>query len=564
MLYSRHIGLPDGSRGRSVEHVFETRADDAQAELSGVELLRRAVQRLLSETPVELPGSVALERLRALTTGIEQLQAARLAAVRDVDARELFALDGAGSTRGWLRAQLGGDDGQLALARRLGSRPSVEAAHAAAALSTRAASQVCAALDKVPAEVDEGQLLGVLRDGVPDVLRQQSGALAPDDAAALAQRTADAALLETCCAATTRTPAQRLEPAFVLLAERLPAGLLGWALRCLVDPLLPDGTEDDPADPYYLELRPLLDGDVDVRGHLDAETGQCLAAEIERRLRAARAAEEAAAAEDAAGRAGTIGAADPAPAMGGVAGGVDDVEGSDDVDGSGGVGGSDLDAWDAALDASTAPVGGRTRSAAGDATDRPVSTPRRLVTAGRRRFDALRALLRDLGEVVPGSGQARPVSLTITASVEAVEGRLGALPGLLTTSGLPVPLSTATLQRMGCHSELNVVLLDALGKPVGASGTHRSATRRERRALRAQWGPTCAVRGCRSTLTVPHHVVPWWSSRQTRLRDLAPLCEHCHHDLHEGRRTLRLRDGRLVDDHGWATEPVPLAASAAA
>ncbi|MGI8535929.1 MAG: hypothetical protein ACR2K2_05405, partial [Mycobacteriales bacterium] len=38
---------------------------------------------------------------------------------------------------------------------------------------------------------------------------------------------------------------------------------------------------------------------------------------------------------------------------------------------------------------------------------------------------------------------------------------------------------------------------------------------------------------------------------QTRLRDLAPVCTHCHHDLHEGHATLRLRDGRLINDHGW-------------
>ena len=34
------------------------------------------------------------------------------------------------------------------------------------------------------------------------------------------------------------------------------------------------------------------------------------------------------------------------------------------------------------------------------------------------------------------------------------------------------------------------------------------------------------------------------------LRDTVPVCEHCHHDLHEGHRTLLLRDQRLIDDHG--------------
>jgi hypothetical protein len=75
--------------------------------------------------------------------------------------------------------------------------------------------------------------------------------------------------------------------------------------------------------------------------------------------------------------------------------------------------------------------------------------------------------------------------------------------------------------------------------------------RAERRALRARWGPHCAVDGCTHTRTVPHHAVPWWLSHLTRLSDLVPLCASCHHDLHEGHRTLRLRDQRLIDDHGW-------------
>jgi len=83
--------------------------------------------------------------------------------------------------------------------------------------------------------------------------------------------------------------------------------------------------------------------------------------------------------------------------------------------------------------------------------------------------------------------------------------------------------------------------------------------RRERRALRARWGPTCATAGCHHTRTVPHHVRPWWLSHFTRLRDLVPLCTSCHVDLHEGHRTLRLRDGRLIDDHGWVTA-IPTAA----
>ena len=127
------------------------------------------------------------------------------------------------------------------------------------------------------------------------------------------------------------------------------------------------------------------------------------------------------------------------------------------------------------------------------------------------------------------------------------------LPGLLLTDHRPAPLSTEALQRMGCYSELNAVLLDALGNPIGASGTHRSATPRERRALLARWGPGCIIAGCTGTDTTPHHVEPWWKCKQTRLRDLAPVCTHCHHDIHDGHATLRLRDGRRIDANGWVT-----------
>jgi hypothetical protein len=34
---------------------------------------------------------------------------------------------------------------------------------------------------------------------------------------------------------------------------------------------------------------------------------------------------------------------------------------------------------------------------------------------------------------------------------------------------------------------------------------------------------------------------------------MIPACEHCHHDLHDGHRTLRLRDGRLINEYGWLT-----------
>lgn len=65
--------------------------------------------------------------------------------------------------------------------------------------------------------------------------------------------------------------------------------------------------------------------------------------------------------------------------------------------------------------------------------------------------DLLGELLEDLdGVCVPGAPA--PTPLTITANLDTVEGKLGALPGTLLLPTGPVPLSTAATRRHGCHS----------------------------------------------------------------------------------------------------------------
>jgi len=548
------------------EHMSEQPINDSDViTLSGVDLLILAVDRLLAEDPVDLPGQLALDRTRTLIQSSERLQAARLAAISDMDRRELWSLDGAGSTRGWLRTQLGGEKGQLSAARRLEQRPVVEAALAAGQVSGRGAEQLCGVLDKVPTQVDEEQLSGVIIDGVGGLLQASTGGLVLDDAITadlLAARAEADAVLQACAADTTASPACRLEPAFVLLARRLAPGHLGPALRQLIEALLPDGSDGLDSDPYFFELRELLDGDVDVRGHLTPEVGHALAAEVARRVALLKAAEKAPAKEEPSVQEPQDGAApdllpveplweepptnDDQPAARTTEPGNGPADQPDPAreDGEGIV--DSLAAWDAAWEATK-----RTGSEASAESHLP--TPPRPISAGRRRHDALARLLHDLQHIEPGSGQPSPTHLTVVATIDAIEGRLGALPGVLGTRGQPASLSRETLARLGCYSELNVVLLDAYGNAVGASHSRRNLTRRERRALRAQWGPTCAIDGCTSTATVPHHVEPYWMSRRTRLRDMIPACEHCHHDLHDGHRTLRLRDGRLIKEQKWVT-----------
>ena len=431
-------------------------------------LLVTAVDHLLAAPSVDLAPAHALERLGTVLTESERLAVAALDGVHDLDARELFALDGHGSAAGWLRARkVGGNPGLVALARRLVDRPVVRASLTAGRMDVTAAQKVCSTLADVPAEVDEDALLAVVTDGAAQVLDEVCGGGTSTADVLTVRRLAVAA------AQSNNAPSARLEPLFTFLAERVPPAVLGRVLRGLVDALIPTQLDERAEDAYesqYVELHQVLDGRWHLAGVLDPETGTALNAELERHLTA-------------------------------------DVTPADDAGG--------------------APA--RSKS--------------------QRRARALGALARD-GRGNDGSGNDRPAAdITIVARQDTLEGQPGALPCRLSDE---TPLPVDTVRRLGCTSRISAVILDAAGQPVGASGSHRNATRRERRALEAQWGG-CAVDGCAKSFahTRPHHVVPWWLSRITRLKDLAPLCESHHHDIHEGRRTLRLRDGRYINPTGW-------------
>ncbi|MBC7678112.1 MAG: hypothetical protein H7233_03845, partial [Pseudorhodobacter sp.] len=222
---------------------------------SGVELLTAALERLLTEDPAGLAPAQALARTAALLTGRERLAAATLAAVRDVDVRELYCLEQAGSTRSWLRRQLGGDSGQLALARRLLDRPVVAGAFAAGQLAQRAASQLCLMLTEVPDSVEEPRLAGVLDDGVRSLLACVTGRTGIEEhrlpAATLAVRAQVEQVLTRCLAETEARPVDRLEPAVLLVARYHPAGQLGWALKVLADALDPAEAPEPSGSRFY-------------------------------------------------------------------------------------------------------------------------------------------------------------------------------------------------------------------------------------------------------------------------------------------------------------------------
>ena len=529
------------------------------AELDGV------LDRVLAEDPAGLDGVTAVIRARALLQQAERLQLAAVQAVRDVDSRELYALDGAGSTTGWLRAQPAGDRGQLALARQLDAHPHVAHALAAGQVSLRTAAVVCRALARVSAlsEVPDAQLHGVLLHGVRPLLHEWAGAARerdeeltgdPDKTAEDLLFAARAGERDRVLAHAVRDShlpaADRLAEPFVLLARVLAPRGLPDALRTLVDALEPE-VEATPEDPF-LTLRQRVDGLWDLHAVLDAETGTLLDAELTARKKARTVPDDEAAEAPS--------PADHWPATVVPTGDVDTPSLPpqpvlplgplvDEAFGQVGPGLPSLPpvAW---RDLPGAPVEGEPGMPGG--IDHH--------STGRRHHDAFVQLVADLAGVPPGSGIPPPAHLTVTATLATVLAEPGAPPAELDTGRRPVPLTPSQLARLSCDAALSAVVLDAAGSSVGASGQHRHATARERRALRALWGASCAVNGCDRTATVPHHVEMFSRSRRTRLADLVPLCTGHHHDVHDAHRTLRLRDGRLIHEDGWADRTATAAA----
>jgi hypothetical protein len=213
-----------------------------------------------------LSGPAVLALTRGLLAQQQRLHATTLGALSELDRRQLFALDGAGSTRGWLAQQPTGRPGPAAEATRLARRPLLRAAVSAGRISADTADLVATARDRLPDTVEDDQLLGVLRYGI---------------AALLVDRSVDPAVMEALAdqalAAVGLDPAQRLEPACVLLAQHLPPTTLAHQLRTLIDALQPERLAEQTRQAWLdqaLHIRTLSGLGVEILIRLDDTLGQ--------------------------------------------------------------------------------------------------------------------------------------------------------------------------------------------------------------------------------------------------------------------------------------------------
>ena len=154
------------------------------------------------------------------------------------------------------------------------------------------------------------------------------------------------------------------------------------------------------------------------------------------------------------------------------------------------------------------------------------SAPDQDLTSDQRRADGLLALAK-----ATLSGDVDPDRATITAVVE-----LAAIcdddPGATAELEAGQPLATETARRLVCDGRLQIVVQDRDGVTVGVGTTARVVSPAMRRALLRRDGG-CRFGGCTATRFLEaHHVVPWPSP--TTMGNLAMICWHHHHAVHEG------------------------------
>jgi hypothetical protein len=479
---------------------------------SAMSALVAAVDAVLAQVPAELPGPQALADAAALLRQVERLRAGALDRVADVDHRELHVLDGAPSTATWVEAQQTSlDRGEVALARRMGSLPRLQEAVRDGLLPIATAERVGTALSGLRRHLDrpdgliDGQdgeqaLLGVIGHGVRQMVCQALGGLADDDPRLNA-------LLADCAEILTWPTSQlaRLEAAFVLLARQVEPAQLPGALAQLVDALLPDELERRAQDAHARRAfgaRLNADGDgwVLTDGDLDLECGELLRAVLDAEL-----------------------AVDPDN--------PDDTAAFEQLREQG---------WH-----SSDPL---------PETGQP--GPRSL---RQKRHDALKnALRRYLDSGIAGTRDKAAPHLDVIVGIDALERRPGALPAVSARSGARLPASL--VRRWTADSSIARFVLGLGGKVIETSHRERTLKPHERRAKRIETGGWCQGSGCRSgpgTPMTPHHGHPWHRGGTTSLADTVNACRPTHHDLHSGKKRIRLRDGRWLDERGWAEGPPP-------
>jgi hypothetical protein len=494
--------------------------------------LQEGVRRLAEVEPTLLSPGQALGEAQALLALAQQLRVQQLARIDDVADRRLFAEAGFRSTASWMRTVApDADTADRTLARRLPSLPCLRDALRTSRVSITAGRKVSTAMQKVRHYLDcpdglvdglpgEEVVAAIVGNVIDQVCRDRFG-LSSDDPS-------QAALLLELQEATTAISSSggsqvaRVEAAMVLLAQHMTPKSLTGALEDLVLAVVPSLLEDrekSAQDKRAFSLKPNPDGTWHAEGTLTPECGE--------RLHSALAAEAR---------------RDPANP-------VDTALREQERDALAAAEGRDRFTH-------PDPVPDWERMAlleAGDAD--PHLVPR---SPSKRLHDAFDRLLeRYLSTGLGGVHGKVPVQMAVTIGARTVEGAPGAPPGH-GASGRP--LARSLLRRLWCDAHVTALLMSSGWKPLGVVHSARTITGTELKAVTVQFDNRCAGDGCCPgtpdplTPLVPHHVKQHAVYSRTSIDETVLACPTLHHDLHSGKRTVRLRDGRLLSEEGWVPE----------
>lgn len=474
-----------------------------------VEAYAAAVQALAGCDPLTVPDAQALADLEALLAADEHARRVRLARMRDAHVRGLARLDDEVSLRTWARKRF--DDvprEDIATAELLrpcswlwSQVPAGTVSVEAARLAGRALKKLRPLLDRADGLVD-GQpgdevVAAVVRNVVPLVSQAGLG-LRDDDPLLVAVRTCVEEIVQS-----EDSQLGKVERACTLLAQHVPLRHLPAALAEQVDALLPTALEEKAEK---ARRRRGLRLDPDTRGISISPDDELY--ELAHTVLSAQVAR------------------DPEN--------VADTSAKREVRRRA-MDGEHLEDGDVEAD--------------GD-----VRFPR---SRGERLHDALKLVLQQyLAAGLAGSRDKAPVAVTVTIPLEKLEKRPGARPAT-GASGRRLP--TSLVSRWWCDAAVTGVVLSDGWIPLGATHAMRTLTALERRASKVQHGGACdGLRCCTPhdplVTLVPHHVHSYAGSGTTSMAETVWVCARLHDAIHRG-RTVPLRDGRWLDQDGWAATP---------
>ncbi len=506
--------------------------------------LQQLLGRLATVAPAGLAPGQALGEAEALLTAQRDLRVLQLARTADVSARALYEHRGFRTVAAWERSVApDAKASDRSLGRALVALPHLHAAVIEGRVSLAGAGKTATALGKVRRYLDcldglvdglDGEaMVTAVAGNVLDLICQHHhglNAADPAQAALLAELQGSLQSIVT----GGGGQADRIEQVLVLLTTHLPLGALPGALEDIVFAIVPsllEHREQAAQDRRGLALTPQPDGTWELSATLTPECGEqlftALAAEARR---------------------------DPANPLDTLlreqhrheqteAAGLDPFLHDFDT----------LPAWEQqALNSLNGEPGAR---AGGIGEGEALLVPR---SRTKRLHDALQRLLqRYLSTGLGGTNGKVPVQASAVINARTLEGLPGAPPA---RGGSGRPLARSLVRRWWCDTHVTTLLLDHGWTPLGIIHTARTLTGTELKAARVQFDNRCAGDGCCPGTPdpliplVPHHVIGHAKTGLTSLGETVLCCETLHHDLHTGKRTIRLRNGRLLNEDGYLSD----------